>query len=183
MGKYLNKSCPHCKYRYYHKRSYAGEDRLQYGSPLRTCPNCHMSFIDHDYVEPAISGMLVRDSSGITISQLFFGLAAIAFGAVFLIGNLKTKSIIGIALPSLWILFWVWAIISNIISKPEREKNYELELEKSKQRLSNPAYAWQLKELGLDVPKEYLVPINDDSSTVAVKNAVSKTQHIVTKIN
>ena len=45
---YIDKFCPHCRYRYYHKL----ESYVPLGSPVLTCPRCKKTFIDKDYKEP-----------------------------------------------------------------------------------------------------------------------------------
>ena len=154
--KYKTKSCPYCNHTY----TILDSAYFQYGSPIRTCKRCGKIFIDKDYHEIAVEGItwatrqhLKNKVSNSSIAGLIISLF------IFLGGILNNAS------EYASILLWgggllgalsIWCIIDDIKKYHSFVEDIEKEKAASRARLSVPAYASALKELGYDVPMKYL---------------------------
>lgn len=153
MASYDIKRCPSCN-QPYEKNFYSGkpkaDEKIRYGSPIKTCSSCGHEFLDQDYKEIALEGVpnmadYKRFTPGtILYTVLAFGLAIFSYIIDFQF------------LPVFFALLGVIIIGSDIVSYTKRQNHLKKEIELSKKRLEDPAYALKLLKYGYPVPYEYL---------------------------
>jgi len=146
MAVYYYVKCPHCK-----KIVESGRGRTeQYGSPIRKCQHCGKTYVDNNYVEAAFFNeeqLKKRASSWKNYIWVAIGIWLLVVGIFEAIGEIITIAIVisGIG---------VFSIIYNYSYEPNNDKSLQEELEKSKERLSNPQYIITLYKAGSFVPIE-----------------------------
>lgn len=149
--------CPHCE-KVISGYSPAARD---YGTPIRTCRNCNQQYLDSRFIELAVEEPAPRDLSVST------GLKVILLGAIGLIASLGltlfSLSSRGVYSPKMIVVsaFSVFLIIYGIVDAIRvktgaKMKSLDRKRYESEQRLMDKAYAYQLRELGYDVPEKYL---------------------------
>lgn len=152
-------ACPECGHKFF---VYEPQQRF-YDTPIRTCKKCGMKYYDARYHELAIEGIPAKEVS--KWPALFLML----IGAFLMIrGNhlwgmkeLGAPDFMQHVLPVLLLaaggIFVVGGIYEfyAVLSGKKAAKMEKLRAE-SEERLKNPAYAQELKALGLPVPEQYL---------------------------
>lgn len=149
------KVCPHCGAAF---RDNPPQGIGPYGSPQRTCPDCKETYYDREYREIAVSGVSRMDRWAVTPNTIRL------CGIPFLLGVLLLVYMIGSArfdvFQSLFVLMFIGfpAMIFTREAKgrPARLAYLEEETKASQRRLSDPAYARMLKEMGYKVPEACL---------------------------
>ncbi len=150
---HITKYCPNC-----HKAvsGMGGRNDYLYGSPIRTCPNCFHKYVDKQYHEIAIDGVLKGHTKRIT----FIGAIAliVSFG-ILVLGLYCIYT--GATFEEVWPTFLAPIIISilPIMKISSYKKDMEFikdETRRSEERIKNPAYIKLLQELGYSIPSEYL---------------------------
>lgn len=135
----------------------------KYKSPLKQCKKCGAKYLDPRCHEIAIEG-IPSDSFSVTsyLILLIFG-AFILYRGIYLFGRHQ----LGVIEEIQWLLPAVFVIgggimviggiieIISIISGSKCRKFDRLKME-SEERLADNSYAYQLKELGYNVPERYL---------------------------
>ena len=146
MAVYYTIRCPHCN-----GIVESGKNRSsKYGSPLRTCRNCGKPYIDDNFVEVAFLSekeIKNRSFSWQSIVWALVGILVLFFG---ISESSVIMTIIGIILAGIGAV----SIISYLRYVPKNDKSLQLELEQSKNRLSNPNYVIALMQAGYMPPRE-----------------------------
>ena len=153
---YKTKSCPHCGQIY----AWMETTHHRYGSPFRTCQQCKKTFIDNSYKELACLDYRRIKEKKVDPFSIFSSLMGLLF-LVFALLQATDPDNGGMhilfLLVGVFMLFGGgFSISKDLSSYQSRCKQLEQEIARSKRRLSNPAYARSLADLGVDVPKEYL---------------------------
>lgn len=137
------------------------ERQWSYGSPVKQCKKCGLTYLDKRFHEIEIEGFepdaLSVKRSGFAI---LMGLAAVIGGALFIAGEIYMSGYYhtgAVVLAFLGIVLIAWGImdIIKIITGLKAKKLEKLRLE-SAARLSDKNYARLLAEQGYNVPQKYL---------------------------
>ena len=160
MATYQLKKCPKCG-TVYERNSYAGnpskDNRTKYGSPLKMCPSCKVTFVDEEYREIAIEGVRDVDTQYVSPASVVFTM----FGAMmFFMSFISTGKAFGV----LFLIPGVYFLCDDLSSYKKRKKAFEILKLESEIRLLRPAYAVLLKQHGYNVPNEYLFPSSVDAN-------------------
>lgn len=149
---YITKRCPKCGHAYqvFQPKSH------DYGSPYRICKKCGNEFIDKDFIEIAVSGMVKEDAEKVNPAFYFLYIIPICCFGLDIAAREFSLS---------WFGFIITAIISIFVYNQANSYNERMEFllkEKvlSKKRLSNPYYAAALKVLKYKVQDKYLVSLD-----------------------
>lgn len=148
MATYQTKKCPHCGTAYVF-----GEMRgngVRYGSPIKTCSRCGGNFIDSDYVEPStlsdeeLKSLYPKKREG--FGYIIAGVIVCVFILILclpfpLIGKEEVLFYIGLPIGLLFLLFGLWSFFSSPKDYDKRIEEYNIVIESSKIRMSNPDYA------------------------------------------
>ena len=133
----------------------------RYGSPLKNCPKCKAEYINPVFHEIEVDGIspdafnIKLLATGILIGIIFFAISAVIhYFEVTTQRYYHTAPIAIMIISVIVILFAAGNII--LIKTGLKTKRTERKRQESVERLSNPAYASRLKELGYDVPEKYL---------------------------
>lgn len=160
--------CPNCGKRL----SDSNQNKYLYGSPIRFCKKCKGAYIDKCYHEIAVDGFPPSEMSAKTgLKSALVGLImAVASGGIAITEIIYSNRIHTI-FPIL-VIAGIGMIIVGIIDSirvktGSKAKSLERYRQESIQRLRDPNYAMQLKELGYNVPEEFLpqgygVPVQQD---------------------
>lgn len=137
--------CPHCN-KYLGRRA-----KVEYriGSPFLVCPYCEKEYVDSDYHEIAIEDYRPKSSIGDMAKLLLVCIVcaiAVSGWSLALFGWLCLAVLI-VAIATLV------EIIKQVSGIAQRK--YEKQLEESKARMRNPAYALKLRAAGFNIPPEY----------------------------
>ncbi len=152
-------ACPECGHKFF---VYEPAQRF-YGSPIRTCKKCKMQYLDTRYHEMAIEGIPKKEISKWPSFVLMFLGAFLMYRGNHLWGmeQLGTPDFMQKVLPTLLLvtggIFAVGGIyeLYAVLSGKKVAKMQKM-LAESEERLKNPAYAQELKAMGLPVPQQYL---------------------------
>lgn len=143
MATYTTKSCPYCN----HKYTFMAPRGKYYGSPFLTCAKCHQVFVDKDYVEIGLNYPEEYKPLRVNPISIIFLIGGSLFTwACISVGGFGLVSYIGAA-------FGFFFVISDILDYKNRVSEYNDELCKSNERLSDPEYIFALKKIGCDVPQ------------------------------
>lgn len=133
----------------------------RYGSPLKTCPKCKAEYINPVFHEIEVDGIspdafnIKLLATGILIGIIFFAISAVIhYSEVTTQRYYHTAPIAIMIISVIVILFAIGNII--LIKTGLKAKRTERKRQESVERMSNPAYALRLKELGYNVPEKYL---------------------------
>lgn len=152
----MNGQCPYCGKKI---REYS-EGQSIFGSPIRTCKKCNGTYWDRRYHEIAIEGIgntlsIARTGKiALIFLGLFMGSFLINLWTVFSHGEYSIK----MAFVQWGSLFAIVCALVDVIRIKTglKEKSLEKKRMESVNRLRDAEYARTLKELGYDVPEEYL---------------------------
>ena len=143
--------------------TYSQASLRKYESPLKSCPKCGMAYADPRCREIAVEG-IPSDTFNIpayVIMGVFGGL--ILYRGIHVLGmrQLGTPDQIQWLLPAMLILIGIILVAGGIIevisiTTGVKKRKYERLTEESEKRLADRNYAYTLKELGYDVPENYL---------------------------
>lgn len=155
--------CPHCN----KKISGYVDNKYMYGSPVKTCKKCNGVYLDPNYHEIAIDGFPSGELSikrGIKSALMGAGIFLVC--AIIFVCELLFSERVHIYPPILAIggIFIIITSIVDIIKIKSGAKTNEMERLRAESilRLKNPLYAQQLRDIGYNVPAEFLPqPIND----------------------
>lgn len=148
--------CPNCGAKYGDNRT----DVYRYGSPVRTCAKCKGQYLNKCYHEAAVDGFSDADVSleagkkKIGNALLLLGLS-VAVNVLFFV--LQRHSWIYWLFLGLGVVYLLVALKDYVqVKNGTRQQALEKCMEESIERLGDPEYACLLKELGYNVPEEYL---------------------------
>lgn len=157
---YTTKKCPYCNHTY----SFMQPKSYSYGSPLQVCRRCGKYYVDKDFKEIAISGIRKIDTMRITPFSI---IASLLFTPLFVSSiymqfyQPDNMSLFALITFGAFDIFAFYSIYNDCSSFKERQKYLIDEQHRSIARLKNPSYALTLKNLGYDVPKQYLYSDNN----------------------
>ncbi len=133
----------------------------RYGSPLKTCPKCNTEYINPIFHEIETDGIspdafdVKKLLIVLLIGVIFFVISAVMhYVEVTTQDYYHTLFIAIMVLSIIVILFVIGDII--LIKTGFKEKRNERKRQESVQRMSNPAYALKLRDLGYNVPQKYI---------------------------
>lgn len=148
--------CPNCGAKYGDNRT----DIYRYGSPVRTCAKCKGQYLNKCYHEAEIDGFSDADVSveaskkNIRNALMMIGIMA-AVNVLFYV--MQRHSWIYLLFVGLGVVYLLVSVKDYItVKNGTRQQALEQERLASVERLSDPEYACLLKELGYDVPRQYL---------------------------
>lgn len=154
------------------------ENRYQYGTPIKTCKKCGGVYLDPNFHEIAIDGFPPDEFSikkGVKSALLGAGIFLIC--AIIFVCELLFSDRIHIYPPILAVMGIIIIITSivDIIKIKSGAKTGEMEKLRyeSVLRLKNPLYAQQLRDIGYNVPAEYL-PAQPQTDTAQTASAPSE---------
>ncbi|MDE6725471.1 MAG: hypothetical protein K2J79_07690 [Ruminiclostridium sp.] len=165
-------TCPNCGKRL----SDSNQNKYLYGSPIRFCKKCKGAYVDKCYHEIAVDGFPPSEMSAKTgLKSALVGLImSVASGGIF-ITEIMYSSRYHTIFPILVIagigMIIVGVIDSIRVKTGSKAKSLEKHRQESIQRLRDPNYAIQLKELGYNVPEEFLpqgygAPVQQDMPNI-----------------
>ena len=133
----------------------------RYGSPLKACPKCNREYINPVFHEIETDG-ISPDAFDVKklLIVLLIGVVFFIIGAVMhyievtTLDYYHTVYIAIMAISAIIILFVTGNIF--LIKTGLKAKRNERKRQESIQRMSNPAYALRLRELGYNVPQKYI---------------------------
>lgn len=151
---YTFMKCPYCKAYY----NYTTSGRYNWGSPLVKCRRCGRTFVDSSIHEVAIEGFGFTDSIRSNWWFLLLPFMIAVMGCIlFSLDGLEGVMdifmgcfISAIAIGTL--MFW-----GVFRSYKQNKIKMKYEMDRSITRLSDPDYAYALKNAGYDVPDKYLM--------------------------
>lgn len=149
--------CPNCGKRL----SDSNQNKYLYGSPIRFCKKCKGAYVDKCYHEIAVDGFPPSEMSAKTgLKSALVGLIMTVTCAGIFITEITYSNRYHTIFPVLAIAgigMIVVGIIDSIrVKTGSKAKSLEKHRQESIQRLRDPNYAMQLKELGYNVPEEFL---------------------------
>ncbi len=149
--------CPNCGKRL----SDSNQNKYLYGSPIRFCKKCKGAYVDKCYHEIAVDGFPPSEMSAKTgLKSALVGLImSVTCAGIFITENTYSNGyhIIFPVLAVAGIGMIIVGIIDSIrVKTGSKAKSLEKHRQESIQRLRDPNYAIQLKELGYNVPEEFL---------------------------
>lgn len=149
--------CPNCGKKFFNKNP----SGFFYGSPIRFCKKCKGAYIDKNYHEIAIDGFPpteVNIKTGLKIALIGLIMTVVCGGIFFteITYSFRYHTVFP-AMSVMGIVLVIIGIIESIRVKTGlKAKAMEKLRQESIQRLKDPKYALQLKELGYNVPEEFL---------------------------
>ena len=155
--KFTEGSCPNCgkSLFYYNPREW------RYGSPVRICKKCNKKYADSRYHEIAVDG-ISQDSMSIIPRIILIVIGAlITYRGIYLLdyrmSYMQSYNWSAYAFIIIGVIMCCGAMadIIMILSGSKKKKLDKLE-NASIERLCNYEYAKELKDLGYDVPEQYL---------------------------
>ena len=165
--------CPNCGKRL--PSSDSNQNKYLYGSPIRFCKKCKGAYVDKCYHEIAVDGFPPSEVSAKTgLKSALVGLImSVASGGIF-ITEIMYSSRYHTIFPIL-VIAGIGMIIVGIIDSirvktGSKAKSLEKHRQESIQRLRDPNYAIQLKELGYNVPEEFLPQVYGVGAMQGVPN-------------
>ncbi len=152
-------NCPNCGKRL--SDNSANKNKYLYGSPIRYCKKCKGAYVDRNYHEIAVDGFPPSEVNAKTgLKTALIGvIMSVTCGGIFITEIMYSDHYYTV-FPTMAILGIVFAVIGIIdsirVKTGLKSKSLEKLRQESVQRLSDPNYAVQLKELGYNVPAEFL---------------------------
>ncbi|MCM1298598.1 MAG: zf-TFIIB domain-containing protein [Firmicutes bacterium] len=152
-----NGKCPNCgkKISDYNPNSYL------YGSPIKYCKKCKGAYVDTTYHEIAVDGFPKEEMKTSTgLKSALFGLAVFVIcGGIFVAEIMFTDGYYRV-FPVMAVVGFI-AMIAGIVDairvkSGAKAGSMEKLRQESIQRLNDVQYAMQLRELGYNVPPQYL---------------------------
>lgn len=158
--------CPNCGKRFFNNNN---SNSFHYGSPIRFCKKCNGAYVDKSYHEIAVEGFSPKEVDVKTgLKTALVGLIMAVTCAGIFITEIKYSSRYHRFFPVMAImgivLIFVGIIDSVRVKTGLKAKALEKLRQESIQRLRDTNYAVQLKELGYNVPAEFL-PLGYESQT------------------
>lgn len=154
MG-YVENNCPNCG-----KKVRESCNAWVYGSPIRTCPNCNVEFLDRRWREVAIEGFEPRANNKKFYIFAFFGFLlftiaciGILYGMSSLQGHYPSK-LLGCIILGVVGTIGCGILLLRQITGYEDRKN-EKYMEESQKRMQNKDYVEKLIAYGYSVPNIY----------------------------
>lgn len=149
--------CPNCGKRFFDNNS----NKYLYGSPIRFCKKCKGAYVDKSYHEIAVEGFPPSEMSAKTgLKSALVGLIMSVTCAGIFITELTYSSRYHAIFPIMAVMGIVMIIIGIVdsirVKTGSKAKSMEKLRQESIQRLRDPNYALQLKELGYNVPEDFL---------------------------
>ncbi|HBH95850.1 MAG TPA: hypothetical protein DDX91_08850 [Ruminococcaceae bacterium] len=149
--------CPNCGKRI----PQSDQKQYLYGSPIKFCKKCRGAYVDRSYHEIAIDGFPPSEMNAKTGLKsalvgiiMFVTCAGIFITEIIYSGRyhriFPVLAVMGI------VLVFIGIIDSIRVKTGSKAKSLEKKRQESVQRLRDPNYAVQLKELGYNVPDEFL---------------------------
>ncbi len=146
--------CPYCE-KAISGYSSAARD---YGTPIR---NCNQQYLDNRFIELAVEEPAPRDLSASTgLKVALFGAAGLIISVGFTLFTLFSRGeyypkMILVSVMS--VILIIYGIVDAIrVKTGVKMKSLDRKRDESEQRFMDKAYAYQLRELGYDVPEKYL---------------------------
>ncbi len=154
---FTNGSCPNCGKRI----SDYGQNKYLYGSPIRYCKKCKGAYVDRNYHEIAVDGFPKTEMKASTgLKSALMGLVITVVSAGIFILEICFSDRYHTIFPILAVMGIVMIIIGIVdsirVKSGAKADSMEKMRQESIQRLSDQRYAVQLKELGYNVPEQYL---------------------------
>jgi len=134
-------TCPHCGFRQYDKDTKCLYG-LQWGSPIKHCPNCNREFFEKEILEAAV--VPTPKFPGFPIKLFSFETVALLIGPMCLFYLLFNYGFITLICGIAWTAFSVVSIIGLIIPLIRKKRKYKLLLSESQKRTSDPEYMSKL---------------------------------------
>lgn len=149
--------CPNCGKKFFNRNS----NSFYYGSPIRFCQKCKGAYVDKSYHEIAVEGFPPTEVNVKTgLKTALVGLIMTVVCAGIFITEIKYSSRYHRVFPVMAVMGIVLVIVGIIdsirVKTGSKAKAMEKLRQESIQRMKDPNYALQLKELGYNVPEEFL---------------------------
>lgn len=154
---FTNGSCPNCG----KKISNYAPNKFLYGSPIRYCKKCKGAYVDPNYHEIAVDGFPKTEMKASTgLKTALVGLVVFLISAGIFICEILFSEYYHTIFPLMaimGIIMILYGIVDSIrVKSGAKAGSMEKLRQESIQRLSDAQYAMQLKELGYNVPEQYL---------------------------